>query len=156
MSCDQFDRLEFWVRWYFRSIIFHDNNWMLNGLDCIYQYKMLIFYVANSPPCRPPFFLVVKKKKWSDLKKFLQIGLKSLSKKLMGRRSSLHEDFVRVKTLMGLERFEVENFLIWKKYKRCYWPRRVSNQKLLRYDWRPTHRLQLYRGDFCESKPLWV
>ena len=29
----------------------------------------------------------------------------------MGRRSSLHEDFVRVKTLMGLERFEVENFL---------------------------------------------
>ena len=26
----------------------------------------------------------------------------------MGSRSSLHEDFVRVKTLMGLERFEVE------------------------------------------------
>ena len=29
----------------------------------------------------------------------------------MGRRSSLHEDFVRVKTPMGLERFQVENFL---------------------------------------------
>ena len=26
----------------------------------------------------------------------------------MGRRSSLHEHFVRVKTRMGLERFEVE------------------------------------------------
>ena len=33
----------------------------------------------------------------------------------MGRRSSLHEDFARVKTLMGLERFEVENFVLWKK-----------------------------------------
>ena len=28
----------------------------------------------------------------------------------MGRGSSLHEDFVRVKTLMGLERFEVRFF----------------------------------------------
>ena len=28
----------------------------------------------------------------------------------MGRRSSLHEDFVRVKTLMGLEPFEVRFF----------------------------------------------
>ena len=28
----------------------------------------------------------------------------------MGRRSSLHEDFVRVKTLMGLERFSVRFF----------------------------------------------
>ena len=27
----------------------------------------------------------------------------------MGRRSLLHEHFVRVKTCMGLERFEVEN-----------------------------------------------
>ena len=27
----------------------------------------------------------------------------------MGRRSSLHEHFVHVKTHMGLERFEVEN-----------------------------------------------
>ena len=33
----------------------------------------------------------------------------------MGMRSSLHEDFVRVKTLMGLERFEVENMLSLKK-----------------------------------------
>ena len=33
----------------------------------------------------------------------------------MGRRSSLHEDFVRVKTLMGLERFEVKNLLSLKK-----------------------------------------
>ena len=32
----------------------------------------------------------------------------------MGRRSSLHEDFVRVKTPMGLERFQVENFVFWK------------------------------------------
>ena len=29
----------------------------------------------------------------------------------MGKRSSLHEDFVRVKTPMGLERFEVGKFL---------------------------------------------
>ena len=29
----------------------------------------------------------------------------------MGRRSSLHEDFVRVKTPMGLERFEVRFFV---------------------------------------------
>ena len=33
----------------------------------------------------------------------------------MDRRSSLHEDFVRVKTPMGLERFEVENLLSLKK-----------------------------------------
>ena len=29
----------------------------------------------------------------------------------MGSRSSLHEDFVRVKTLMGLEPFEVRFFV---------------------------------------------
>ena len=29
----------------------------------------------------------------------------------MGRRSSLDEDFVRVKTVMGLERFEVGKIL---------------------------------------------
>ena len=33
----------------------------------------------------------------------------------MGRCSSLYEDFVRVKTPMGLERFEVENLLSLKK-----------------------------------------
>ena len=33
----------------------------------------------------------------------------------MGRCSSLHEDFVRVKTPMGLERFEVENLLSLRK-----------------------------------------
>ena len=33
----------------------------------------------------------------------------------MGRCSSLHEDFVRVKTPMGLEQFEVENMLSLKK-----------------------------------------
>ena len=33
----------------------------------------------------------------------------------MGSWSSLHEDFVRVKTLMGLERFKVENMLSLKK-----------------------------------------
>ena len=33
----------------------------------------------------------------------------------MGRYSSLHVDFVRDNTLMGLERFEVENFGVWKK-----------------------------------------
>ena len=30
----------------------------------------------------------------------------------MGRRSALHEDFVRVKTPMGLQRFEV-GFFFW-------------------------------------------
>ena len=33
----------------------------------------------------------------------------------MGRRSSLHEEFIRVKTPMGLERFQVENFWVLKK-----------------------------------------
>ena len=33
----------------------------------------------------------------------------------MGRCSSLHEDFVFVKTPMGLERFEAENLLSLKK-----------------------------------------
>ena len=33
----------------------------------------------------------------------------------MDSRSSLHEDFLRVKTPMGFERFEVENFVLWKK-----------------------------------------
>ena len=33
----------------------------------------------------------------------------------MGDRSSLHEDFVRVKTLMGLEPFEV-NFFFGQKF----------------------------------------
>ena len=33
----------------------------------------------------------------------------------MGRRSSLHEDFVRVKTPMGLEPFEV-NFFFGQKF----------------------------------------
>ena len=28
----------------------------------------------------------------------------------MGRRPSLHEDYMRIKTLMGLERFEVRFF----------------------------------------------
>jgi len=31
----------------------------------------------------------------------------------MGRRSSLHEHFVRVKTPIGLERFEVEKSRFW-------------------------------------------
>ena len=35
----------------------------------------------------------------------------------MGRRSSLHEDFVRVKTLMGLEPFEVRFFYSQKSTK---------------------------------------
>ena len=35
----------------------------------------------------------------------------------MGRWSSLHEHFVRVKTLMGLERFEVQKFRFWSCFK---------------------------------------
>ena len=68
---------------------------------------MIIYFEAYSPSVDPlPSWLW--KKKWSELKKFLQIGWKSLSKKPMGSRSSLHEHFVRVKTLMGLQLFEVE------------------------------------------------
>ena len=37
----------------------------------------------------------------------------------MGRRSSLHEDFVRVKTPMGLEPFEVR-FFVFKKSTKLY------------------------------------
>ena len=37
----------------------------------------------------------------------------------MDRRTSLHEEFVRVKTLMGLEPLEVQ-FFIWKKSTKMY------------------------------------
>ena len=43
-------------------------------------------------------------------RKFLRFSWKSGSKYPMGKRSSLHEDFVCVKTPMGLERFEVGFF----------------------------------------------
>ena len=80
---------------------------------------MITCYVANSPRVDPLSSWIVKKKRGSEVKKFLQISWNSLSKKLMGSRSSLHEHFVRVKTLMGLEPFEVR-FLFWKKSTKMY------------------------------------
>ena len=60
------------------------------------------------PRCRPPSFLVrAAAAAGGWIKKLFQICLKSGSEWFIGLRSSLHEDFVRVKTLMGLERFEV-------------------------------------------------
>ena len=40
--------------------------------------------------------------------------------------------------------------------KHAIWLKPFSNPKLLRYGWRPSHWLQLYRGIFCESRLLWV
>ena len=67
--------------------------------------------------CRPPSFLVraAAAAAVGGSKKLLQFCWKLPSKYLMGRCSSLHEDFVRVKTPMGLERFEVR-FFIWEKF----------------------------------------
>ena len=48
----------------------------------------------------------------------------------MGRRSSLHEDFVRVKTLMGLERFEVENMLSLKKIEASLLAQEILQSKI--------------------------
>ena len=48
----------------------------------------------------------------------------------MGRRSSLHEDFVRVKTLMGLERFEVENLLSLKKIEASLLAQEIPQSKI--------------------------
>ena len=48
----------------------------------------------------------------------------------MGRRSSLHEDFVRVKTRMGLERFEVENMLSLKKIEASLLAQEILQSKI--------------------------
>ena len=48
----------------------------------------------------------------------------------MGRCSSLHEDFVRVKTLMGLERFEVENMLSLKKIEASLLAQEIFQSKI--------------------------
>ena len=48
----------------------------------------------------------------------------------MGRRSSLHEDFVRVKTLMGLERFEVKNLLSLKKIEASLLAQEILQSKI--------------------------
>ena len=48
----------------------------------------------------------------------------------MGRRSSLHEDFVRVKTPIGLERFEVENMLSLKKIEASLLAQEIHQTKI--------------------------
>ena len=61
-------------------------------------------------PVSTPFLPGREKKRGSEVKKLLQICWKLGNKKLIGWRSSLHEDFVCVKTPMGLGRFEVRFF----------------------------------------------
>ena len=48
----------------------------------------------------------------------------------MGRCSSLHKDFVRVKTFMGLERFEAENLLSLKKIAASLLAREILQSKI--------------------------
>ena len=48
----------------------------------------------------------------------------------MGRCSSLHEDFVRVKTLIDLERFEAENLLSLKKIAASLLAREILQSKI--------------------------
>ena len=48
----------------------------------------------------------------------------------MGRRSSLHELCVRVKTLMGLERFDVENLLSLKKIEASLLAQEILQSKI--------------------------
>ena len=48
----------------------------------------------------------------------------------MVRCSSLHEDFVRVKTPMGLERFEVENLLSLKKIEALLLAQEILQSKI--------------------------
>ena len=48
----------------------------------------------------------------------------------MDRCSSLHEDFVRVKTLMDLERFEVENLLSLKKIEASLLAQEILQSKI--------------------------
>ena len=99
---------------------------------------------AGAPPrCRPPYSWLWKK--GSKYKKFLRFGWKSLSKKLTGRRSSLHEHFVLVKTRMGLERFEVEKSRFWSCFKS---PKNRASSSL----WVGGHRST---GILCASKLLW-
>ena len=78
---------------------------------------------AAYSPCVDPLSTWLWKR-GSEVKKVLQIYWKSGSKKLIGWLSSLHEDFVRVKTPMGLERFEVGKSWRW------------AERKLLRFGWK--------------------
>ena len=48
----------------------------------------------------------------------------------MSKRLSLHEDFGRVKTLMGLERFEVENMLSLKKIEASLLAQEILQSKI--------------------------
>ena len=60
------------------------------------------------PMCRPPFFLVMCVCVVVEVNhKVASIQLKIVNQVAIDRLSLLYEDFVRVKTLMGLERFEV-------------------------------------------------
>ena len=61
--------------------------------------------------------VVLCEKRGSEVKKLLQISWISGNKMLIGWLSSLHKDFVRVKTLMGLERFEVGKSWRWAEKK---------------------------------------
>ena len=65
----------------------------------------------------------------------------------------------RAKISLQLRRpFQILHFWIWNIEKSyfCSWPRRMCYQKLLRYDWGPSHRLQLCWRNFVELKLLWV
>ena len=48
----------------------------------------------------------------------------------MGRCSSLHEDFVCVKTPMGLDKFEVENLLSLKKIEASLLAQEILQSKI--------------------------
>ena len=90
----------------------------------------------------------------------------------MGRCSSLPEGFERVKTLMGLERFEVDKFChpnsqsLGIYMESDFWPKKTLQffsgpgvyliQKLIWYNWRPTRILSFELFQYLGSKPLWV
>ena len=64
----------------------------------------------------------------------------------MGRPSSLHEGFANVKTIMGLERFEVEKSRIGSCFK-------SAENRAASSLWVGRHR---YVGILCQSKLWWV
>ena len=68
----------------------------------------------------------------------------------MDRRSSLYEDFVRVQTLMGLERFEVEKNSCRRPSETAEIPAEIRTVSCL---WIGNHR---YTRILCASKLLWV
>ena len=109
---------------------------------------MYIYFRKRPNPLRvdPLSAIFVKKKRGSSTKKFLRFGWKSLSKKLMGRRSSLHEHFVRVKNRMGLERFEVEKSRFWSCFK-------SAEHRVASSIWIAGHR---FTRILCVSKLVWV